>query len=395
MNILKRHAKKISNILILMFFSSIIFSGCSEWKKPIPVTSIKTESQKEYWPAEDWRTSSPEQQGIDSQKLYELVKEIKDTNAPVDSMLIIRNGYLVTEAYFNNTEVDTTNDIQSCTKSVVSILTGIAIDEGKIENVNKNVMNYFNDLHIQNVDSDKRSMTIKHLLTMTTGLNWPELQKSFTDADNPMVGMFKSKNPFEYVLSTPMDSKPGEKFNYCSGASHLLSGIIKKSVNENAYLYAKEKLFKPLGITDAFWDTDVNKCSTGMGGLSMSSRDMAKIGYLYLRNGKWNGKQIVSQKWVEESTEKQIENIANESNGYGYQWWMDSFGGYSARGVGGQFILVMPDLDMVIVFQGDFPENTRDTPLGYAKNSIIPAAISQKPLPINSKAFEALKSICN
>jgi hypothetical protein len=155
-------------------------------------------------------------------------------------------------------------------------------------------------------------------------------------------------------------------------------------------------LFGPLGITDISWDSDLQGITTGATGLLLRPRDMAKIGYLYLHKGQWKGKQLLPKEWVESSTKKHIETkgFMNEAeqDGYGYLWWIDSFGGYSAHGFGGQYIFVLPSLDMLIVFTGGLPDPLFPAPKQLVQSYLIPAARAKKPLAKNDQAFQSLAS---
>jgi hypothetical protein len=189
-------------------------------------------------------------------------------------------------------------------------------------------------------------------------------------------------------------SKPGETFYYDSGLPHLMSAIIQKTSGLTLEAYAKTDLFGPLGITDYGWQSDPQGITTGNSGLILRPRDMAKLGYLYLHNGQWKGKQIVPVRWAQDSTTGHIETKglmnAAEDDGYGYYWWIDSFGGYSAHGFGGQYIFVLPRLDMVVVFTGGLADPDFPAPHRLLTTYLLPAAQSAQPLAANPQMDKQL-----
>ena len=234
------------------------------------------------------------------------------------------------------------NDHNNFTSTTI----GIAIKEGYIENINQKVIDFFPDQNIQNLDSRKKLITIEHLLTMSTGLDWTHSLSGTTEE------MYGSSDWVQFVLNRPMISDPGEEWNYNGGASHLLSAIISKTTGKSAYDFAKEFLFDTLNITSVSWPSDSQGNSMGYTDLYMSPRDMAKFGYLFLNNGSWDGQQILTEEWVTESTKSHF--IPYEGQGYGYQWWtIPGTDIYQASGLYGQRIIVIPELDMVVVFTAD------------------------------------------
>ncbi len=305
--------------------------------------------QPSYWPDAEWRTSTPEEQGIDSASILSMLQEIQQKDLNIHSVLVIRHGYLVTEVYFPPYTREIKHPVYSMTKSVTSAMTGIAIRNGQIKSVRQNVLDFFPEIAMETKDKYLKDITVEHLLTMSAGFN----TNTLPDFYNKDASFDSAKHILTYdsVLS-----KPGETFFYDSGLPHLMSAIIQKTSGLTLEAYAKTDLFGPLGITDYGWQSDPQGITTGNSGLILRPRDMAKLGYLYLHNGQWNGKQIVPAGWVQASTTVHMETKglmnAAEDDGYGYYWWIDSFGGYSAHGFGGQYIFVLPKLDMVVVFTG-------------------------------------------
>lgn len=332
------------------------------------------------WPTTEWQTVTPESQGMDSQALNEGVKYILENQIDIHSLLVIRNGYLVLEAYRHPYTADTVHQINSATKSFVSALLGIAQAQGYIKSLDEPMLDYFSDRTIQNLDADKQAITINNLLTMSSGLDW-----SMANLEIPTAGeMMNSPDWVQYVLDRPIAHKPGEFHTYNSGGSHLLAVIVAQATGENLLDYAKINLFEPLGITSEWWETDPQGNYVGGRGLNLTPRDMARFGYLFLNKGLWDGKQIVPADFVTQSVQKQIDPHYPIADGYGYQWWIDSRGYYMASGAGGQDIIVDPAHNLVVVttanIAGEQEFRTRET---IFQDNILTAVRSDDPLPEN------------
>lgn len=213
------------------------------------------------------------------------------------------------------------------------------------------MLNYFPNRTIDNLDSDKESITIEDLLTMTAGFDWPEWEISYLDVNN-IFNTWKAQEDYvQFVLDKPLNSTPGEKFNYNTGISHLLGAILEEATNNSMEYFATEYLFEPLEITSILWEYDPDGLPLGGEGLHLRARDMAKIGYLFLNEGMWEGEQIISKEWVNLSTIKHT--TLSSFFDYGYQWWIsESYDSYIAIGFGGQQIHVFPEEDLVVVFTG-------------------------------------------
>ncbi|MFX0063021.1 MAG: serine hydrolase domain-containing protein [Candidatus Hermodarchaeota archaeon] len=340
------------------------------------VASTKA-SIPDYWPTTDWLESSPQEQGMDPMKIIEMKNYIEEQAFDIDSIIVVRNGYIVLEEYFNFYTQDTLHQLHSVTKSFTSALIGIAIDRGFIESVELKVLDFFPNRTFVNVDSRKQSMTLKDLLTMRTGLEWDEWTYPYTDGRNSVIQMAYSGDAIQFVLDLPMVSDPGESFTYCSGASHLLGAILHQTTGSTTLEFANEYLFEPLGITNLQWTRDTQGLYYTGGGLSLTPRDMAKFGYLFLNNGTWDGEQIISADWVIESTATSL--LLWDLGGYGYQWWTyPTLGIYQASGLYRQSIFVVPDYDMVVIFTADIREGS-DPELGLLYHFIIPAITGDTP----------------
>jgi CubicO group peptidase (beta-lactamase class C family) len=326
-----------------------------------------------YWPTESWKTARPAEVGIDSKMLEEMTNIIREGDRVVDSVLVVKDGYLVLDEYFEPFTKGEKHKIYSCTKSVVSTLIGIAIDKGQLKGVNQTVLDFFPERTIQNRNDWKEEMTLEDLLTMTAGFDakdswlydWAGLDK-----------MHNSSDALQYVLDLEVIEEPGTRFEYTNGVSHLLSCIIQEVTGMSSQDYAVQNLFTPLGISDYKWESDSYGRNWGYSSLYLTPHDMAKFGYLFLNKGVWDGEQIVSESWVEAATKKQVD--ATSWEGYGYQWWIDGWDHYLALGYNGQLIFVVPMDQLVVVFTGSDPSNP-----GFAdyllKQYILPAVKTDTP----------------
>ena len=339
---------------------AILASGSEDWTIGFWGSPVTIPSTVPFW-----KTTNPETQGMNSTVLNDMTEYIQHNIPLAHSFLVLRNGYLVVEEYYQTDNhiysKDCKHYIYSCTKSITSLLVGIAIEQGYIDSVHQTVLSFFPDRNISNVDTRKETMTLEHLLTMTSGMNWVEWNTHQSDPKNSVNQMmYRSSDWVQYVLDRPMDFDPGEVFNYNSGGSHLLSAIIQKATGRTSLSFAQEYLFDPLNITldDIVWHHDPSGIVSGHTGLYITPQDMAKIGYLYLKNGTWpfNGEQIVSAEWIAKATRYNPHFGSNDL--YGYQVWFTSFTdcdikSYFAWGYNTQKIYIIPELDLVVVYTSD------------------------------------------
>ena len=351
----------LSIILILVFFYSY------------STASVNT------YPTEGWQISTPEEQGMQSQVLAEMVEHIKNNNYHIDSILIIRNGYMVLDAYFWPYSKGQKHIIHSCTKSIMSALIGIAIDKGHIQNVDQPITDFFPDKAFANMDDLKKSITLENLLMMASGL---KCRDSYLYRWAGLFEMRSSTDWAQYVLDLPMAEPPGEKFEYCNGVSYLLSVIVQNTTKMKTLEFARKHLFETLGIIDIGWATSPQGVDIGYGEMWLKPHDMAKFGWLYLNKGRWGKKQVLPSSWVEVSTRGHID--ATLFDHYGYQWYVDSAGYYMAVGYKGQRIFVVPEKNMVAVFTGDLTGRDSLISKNLLDSYIVPAAVSSKPLASNS-----------
>jgi CubicO group peptidase (beta-lactamase class C family) len=309
-------------------------------------------SQEVPWPTKSWPVSTPEEQGMDSASLARLIESIGTYKQ--DSFMIVRHGKIVADAYYAPYIAGISHDLRSVTKSVVGTLTAIQLQEGNLASVEQPVMDLFSDKQVQNVDDRKNAITIQTLLDMTSGIEWVE--KKYTP-DEPIIRMYDSPDRVAFVLNQPMADAPGKTFNYNGGNPYLLSALINKKSGQNALNFAKKELFGPLGMKSEKWGPpDAQGVTDGEAGLYLSPHDMARFGYLYLRNGMWEGKQIIPSSWVDRTKEGQVP--ATFGLHYANLWWsLPEKGTYMALGRHSQVILVIAKLDVVAVMTGVLRDN--------------------------------------
>jgi len=350
--------------------------------------AASSEHYPDYWPTHGWRRTSPESQGMDSARLLDLLEAIWRNKLGINGLVIIRNGYIVLETNAYAYDAADKRNIYSCSKSVTSALVGIALDQGHISSINQPILAFFPKITAKRNANRKREITLEHLLTMSTGL---ESRDSYLYAWRGLHQMESRSDWVQYFLDLPLLEKPGTRFEYCNAASFLLSAIVQQQTQMNTFEFAKQYLFAPLGITDVTWPANLQGITLGYSKLHLRPRDMAKIGYLYLHQGQWHGKQIISSQWIRESTRKHID--ANWIADYGYQWWIIKPGIYTALGHDGQFITVVPEKNIVVVFTSSLIAKDTWTPMGLLLSYILPAAKSKTPLPQNSEMDKALGDV--
>ena len=307
------------------------------------------------WPTEAWECSAPIDQTVSIAALERLFSAARRF---VDTVLVVRNGYIVFERNASNFASGAKHFLFSTTKSILSILVGIAIDKGYIENVDQPVLSFFPNRSVANLDERKRSLTLEHLLTMTSGFDCCE---DNNETFNRMAG---SWDWLQFALDLPVIRTPGETFEYCNANSHLISCILTEATGVSALAFAQEHLFGPLGIEEVVWDADPQGKSIGCTGLWMAPRDLAKVGLLLLEGGRWDGQQIVSSSWIEACIQpRAICTDYGYRNGYGYQWWIgtETDGWFFTSGYQGQHLFVLPEQELVVVFTGSYD---------YANNQI-------------------------
>jgi CubicO group peptidase (beta-lactamase class C family) len=317
---------------------------------------------------DSWTVGTLAASRIDSALLQQMVDSISHGRfGKVHSVLIARNGKLVFEKYFEGFFINDLNSLQSCTKSIGSLLTGVAIDKGYIKGINEKVIDFF-PVYKNDVDKDWYNVELKHLLTMSVGLDWNKsLHDRIYDVSNDVI-----ETTFEQKFS----HTPGQIFEYRNPQADLLSGIIINSTQLPVQDFAKEYLFNPLDINDFNWpDFKKTKYPLMSGSLALSSRSMLKVGQLVLDGGKWNDKQIVSKKWIDESTTVKIKT--DQTFDYGYLWWIGEskskpgLKGVFATGGSGQHIIIVPEKSLIVVTTADNTDKELDSLLKMVDDYII------------------------
>ncbi|MGY5858645.1 MAG: serine hydrolase [Candidatus Thorarchaeota archaeon] len=363
---------RILPIIVIMLVIMII---------PVDGHSIaQVTTDRDYWPTDVWQNSTPEEHGMKFTILNDMMNAIEENQLLIDSVLIVKNGYLVFEEYPGVVyDQDNRHIIHSCTKSFTSALVGIAIEEGYIDSVDEKLVDLLPNRTYANYDERIDDITLEHLLMMTSGFEWDEWSEPYSSPANSHYQYWAASNSVQFVLDLPLVHDPGEVWVYSSGSSHLLSAIVTEATGVSLLEYAAEKLFTPLGIeiSDVVWPIDNQGIYRGSGGVEMIPRDMAKFGYLFLNNGTWDGEQIVPSAWVQTSSETLT--TFDDYSGYSYQWWTyssETVSVYSANGYIGQHIFVIPSLDMVVVFTSRTPTYPQ---VSLLFDYIIPAALTEVP----------------
>jgi CubicO group peptidase (beta-lactamase class C family) len=298
---------------------------------------------------------------MSASRLQDMLDFITENSLDVHSVTVIRHGYvLLNETPFpfqgqsRTQSYNGTHYLYSATKSFTSCLIGIAIKMGYIDNISQAVLSFFPDMTFANVDDRKERMTLEDLLTMRSGLPWDETSAPFSSPENDVFQVsFNSSGGVQFVLDRPMEHEPGEVFLYNSGATHVLSGVIQEVTGMTTAEFAEQYLFDPLGIDVYYWPSDTKGVTFGAWDLQLRPLDMVKLGYLFLNNGTWDGEQIVTESWVNESV--QTVSTLSPTHGYGFQWHTaPQLNSYFAAGLYGQYIFVCPELDIVAGFTSGY-----------------------------------------
>jgi CubicO group peptidase (beta-lactamase class C family) len=344
------------------------------------------------WPTGDWATSTPEAQGMSSEELANYFATWSQPQFNVDSMVVVRHGHIVAEAYGPLTQPQDIREMYSCSKSVTGALIGVLLQEGLLDSIDTPVLDLFPDRTITNVDARKQALTVRDLLMMGGGLECNDMQAGPTTPATTDI-METTDDWLQYALDLPVAVDPGTQWYYCSTGTHILSGIITQLTGMSALDYAAEKLFKPLGITQYEWLSSPTGVSVGYSELWLTPRDMAKFGYLLLNHGQWDGAQIIPADYADASLGKQIETPWPDTV-YGYGWWrVDSINFSLAQGMGGQYIMVLPDKDMVVVVTSSMTEVNRPGIQAYPMYfTTVMLSTSDEALPENPEASAALAS---
>jgi CubicO group peptidase (beta-lactamase class C family) len=357
---------------VVLMILVLILPGCSAEKQ--------VQSLPSYWPTYGWQASTPEEQGFDSAKLAEGLIAMRDNQINIHSLAIIRNDQVILDAYFYPYDGGTVHELASVTKSILITLIGIAADQGRLS-LDDTMVSFFPSRTIVNRGFFKNHITVRQLAGMTSGLDCTSANEEQTLTD---MGM--AQDWVQFTLDLKMKHIPGNHFEYCSPGMHVLSAILQDATGMTTAEFARTNLFEPLGITNVIWENDPQGYNDGWAGLYLEPLDLAKIGFLMLHQGQWDGRQIVSSQWVEEAT--RLQKKTGMGDNYGYGWWVpapDQFVEFAAEGRGGQYIRVIPELNMVVVTTGG----------GFDWNDIVPFLVPAmvdmaNPLPANSTGVDQL-----
>lgn len=342
-----------------------------------------------------WRCSDVIAAGIDQERIVALMKAImRGKYSDIHSLLIVKGDKLVVEEYFaaNGSKhgpfidglfCEKVHHLASTTKSVTSTLVGIAIDQGFIRNVEEPIYHYF-PAYSALFSDDKKRIRICDMLTMTPGFEWRQFGVS--DDRNDGMRMWNTADVIAFVLGKPLESVPGEKYNYTNGVPTVTGALIKNAVGMEVTAFAEQYLFHPLGIADYVWTSYPDGSLETDGGLALRSRDLARLGQLFLDNGLWNDQRIVSEQWVREATRERLRFGRFNRWGYGYHWMqVESRIGdrvvhsYFVPGDGNQIVAVFPELQMVIVCTaGNYGRDPQSDYFSLFEEFILPAALQQR-----------------
>ncbi len=323
-------------------------------------------------------------ESLDPGLIQDMMDAIHEQNArsdsadTIDSVIVIHGDCVVLEAYPNQAYgPDRLHELFSVTKSVTSLLVGIAIDRGLIGGVDDPILQYFGHAIPPEQVPSKSTITLHHLLTMSAGLEWDEDTLPTSDPRNDFTRLERSLDSIGLILGKPLIEQPGTLFWYNTGLSHLLSALVAQVSGQTTLEFARANLFEPLGIDEVRWNRDRQGINFGGTQLYLTPRDLVRIGVLCLNDGIWNGHQIVSSNWLALSSRTQIYGRANyfEGRGYAYQWWtLDDYGVHYASGSQGQALYIFPELDLVIAFTATIVEGAI-LPEVLVRDYILPAVL--------------------
>ena len=322
--------------------------------------------------------STPEEQGVSSPALLSFVESL-DAIEQMNSVMVVRHGHVVAEGWWSPYNPESRHSLYSLSKSFTSTAVGIAAAEGKLK-VDDEVLKFFPDDAPNDPSTHLKAMRISDLLRMSTGQQTEPPRK----ADEPWTKTF---------LAHPVPFKPGTHFLYNTSATYMASAVVQKATGQTVLDYLRPRLFEPLGIDNPTWEASPQGVSAGGYGLSVRTEDIARFGQLYLQKGKWDGKQLVPEAWVDAATARQTSNGSNPKSdwdqGYGYQFWRCRHGAYRGDGAFGQYCVVMPDRDAVLVITSGVKD--MQGVLNIVWDKLLPA-MQSSPLPPNAEALSSLQN---
>ena len=369
---------------ILCFLIIVLLTGCQAGSTE---KGEVTASSPDYYPTKKWKTALPETLGMDSAVLAEGIKFLKDADIDIHSVIIVKTGYIIADAYFFPFIKGEKHDIASVSKSILSSILGIAMDDGYILSMEDTAGKY-----LENISDNKKQISINDFMTMRTG---------FEIASNHMIPFYMMlgyENWLDYINTINVNSdEVGDRFEYNNFAPYINGLIIRNATGTDTQEYADDELFSKLGIKDYHLPEDPQEYALrGYGDMTFMPSDLAKIGLLFLNDGIWEGEQIISKEWVDEATKAQVE--VNEDKrpytaGYGYGWWIDGEAHYSARGRGNQRLDIFPDENVIIVVNsgsGASLAENYSVMNEFYEEYVSESIISEESLPENKQSYKKL-----
>jgi len=335
-------------MIVVLIIVAVVVTALLTWQAVKP--SAPNVPAPDYWPTTGWRTATAESHGFDSAIMAEGLRSIVKDGTKLHSLLVVSGGDVLLDAYFYPYDGSVVHDQASVTKSVMTTLIGIAADQGKLD-LDAPVLSFFPGRAVANRDARKERITVRHLTSNTAGM------ECIHHPDEPTNrAMHASPDWVQFALDLPMVAEPGTSFAYCSPGMHLLSAILQQATGMTTLEFARANLFEPLGIRDVQWPPDPQGITNGHGELYLRPHDMAKLGFLWLHDGQWDGQQIVSPEWVRAASQSQIGTGPEYAEDYGYGMWIgrpdEELTYFAADGRGGQRILVIPSMDLIVVTTG-------------------------------------------
>lgn len=314
----------------------------------------------------DWSATSPEEQGMDSTLLRTGLTKLGN-NASLFSALVIRHDRLVAERYYHGSGAQRSNNVHSVSKSILQALVHIAVAKGYIGSLDDPVADYLPE-YFGNASPEKKKITIRHMLTMRSGLDWAE--------DSTESQVEKASNWVQPILGRPLVSVPGTTYNYSTGNTHVVSAVLQKATRMSTCQFAHQYLFEPMGITAEHWGRDPQSIFSGGYNVYLTPREMAKFGLLYLHDGKWAGQPLVPTSAVR-AAQAQTTQV-DDTFAYSEGWWMHTISRramYFAWGYGGQFVYVIPSADIVLVTSENTSDNSNEeiSARAFIRNYLLPS----------------------
>ncbi len=351
--------------------------------------------------SDGWMVGSAHEVGLDTTELTDMVDYLASRYVHnIHSIIIVKNDQLVFEKYFEGYlysndppgsngdfiqyDRETDHFLASVSKSVTSVIFGAAVNAGFIKNVDTLLLDVLPEYeHI--LIGEKADITLEHLLCMSSGLYWDEWSTSYEDPENDVRALFNEEDPIEYILSKHLTNSPGDEFHYNSGGTNVLGAIIEKETGMSLLDFGNEYLFDPLNMEGGLWELMAGGYYFASGGIYLRPRELTKIGYLFLNEGKWDNTQIITEEWISESTAAHIqtEDLIPQSDSYGYQWWImdlqannQTYNCFFAAGWGDQYMFIFPDQEMIITINsGNYTGAMNMSIFTFVENHILPALL--------------------